>query len=336
MIAGTPHQSRWLKPSPRRSLTVDLLRQMVDAAFPHRNVVHAESLTDGLRNANFKLQFDRKPEFVVLRLYEHDASLCQKEVDLLDLIKDSVPTPTVLHAEPVGGNGIPPFLFLEYVDGISFRELKRNESADSIAEAAGAVGRVLASIGHTTFSRSGWLGPGPEVGAPLLEGANPAPRFVDLCLASANLQRRVSPDLRERITSLVWSYADAMASLDAERRLVHGDFGGRNLLMRRVAGRWEVAAVLDWEFAISASPLTDLGHFLRYESAARPCVERHFSQGYLQAGGRLPDDWRRLARVLDLIALCESLTHDELPQAVVAELVELVRATVENRDPRVA
>jgi len=32
--------------------------------------------------------------------------------------------------------------------------------------------------------------------------------------------------------------------------------------------------------------------------------------------------------------LCKSLTHDELPHDVVAELVDLVRATVENRDPR--
>jgi hypothetical protein len=47
----------------------------------------------------------------------------------------------------------------------------------------------------------------------------------------------------------------------------------------------------------------------------------------------LPDEWRRLARVVDLTALCESLTHDDLPDDVVVELVELVRATVDNRDP---
>ena len=35
-------------------------------------------------------------------------------------------------------------------------------------------------------------------------------------------------------------------------------------------GRWKVAAVLDWEFAISGSPLADLGSFLRYERTARP------------------------------------------------------------------
>jgi hypothetical protein len=55
--------------------------------------------------------------------------------------------------------------------------------------------------------------------------------------------------------------------------------------------------------------------------------------GYVRAGGRLPHDWLRLARLLNLVALCESLTHDELPDDVVAELVELARATIEDRDP---
>ena len=132
---------------------------------------------------------------------------------------------------------------------------------------------------------------------------------------------------------MVWSYAKDMAGLDEERCLVHGDFGKRNLLLQCVAGKWTVAAVLDWEFAISETPLIDIGHFLRYECAARPVAEPHFSEGFMSAGGKLPPGWRRLARAIDLIALCESLTHDELPDAVVAELIELIRATVEDRDP---
>ena len=182
--------------------------------------------------------------------------------------------------------------------------------------------------------RSVSAGPGPQVGAPLLEGANCGPRFVDLCLESADAQQRMETALRDQTQALVWSYAAQLARLDGESCLVHGDFGNRNLLVQQVAGNWSIAAVLDWEFAVSGSPLSDVGHFLRYECAAHPVVEPYFSEGYLQAGGRLPNEWRRLARVLDLLALCESLTHDELPSNVVAELVEMVRATVENRDPQ--
>jgi len=95
-----------------------------------------------------------------------------------------------------------------------------------------------------------------------------------------------------------------------------------------------VAAVLDWEFAVSGSPLLDIGHFLRYECASRPLAEPHFSKGFLRAGGTLPEGWRRLSRVVDSIALCESLTHETLPDTIVTELLELIRSTIEDRDPR--
>jgi len=163
---------------------------------------------------------------------------------------------------------------------------------------------------------------------------DPSPRFVDLCLASSNLQERMPADLRDRTRTLVWSFALQLAALDNGVSLVHGDFGKWNLLMRKGAGTWTVAAILDWEFAVSGPPPIDLGHFLRYECASRPLLEPHFSEGFLQAGGSLPEGWRRAARVVDSIALCESLTHDTLPAAVVAELLELVRSTVEDRDPQ--
>ncbi|MGA7560085.1 MAG: phosphotransferase [Terriglobales bacterium] len=302
-------------------------------AFPRAHVVDVQPLTDGWRNANFKLRLDCTPEPIVLRIYEHDGSICQKEVDLIRLIGRSVPVAEVIHAEAPGSEDIPAFVLMRYVEGISFRELARGGDTEAIAQAAYSAGETLASIGRTTFPQSGWLAPGPKVAAPLLEGPDRMLRFVDLCLASTQLRERMTVDLRDRTHALVWSWAPQLADLDEEACLVHGDFGKRNLLVRRMAGQWVVAAVLDWEFAVSSSPLADVGHFLRYERASRAVVEPHFSNGYLHAGGKLPRKWRQLARVVDLTALCESLTHDELPETVVSELVELVRATVENRDP---
>jgi aminoglycoside phosphotransferase (APT) family kinase protein len=66
-----------------------------------------------------------------------------------------------------------------------------------------------------------------------------------------------------------------------------------------------VAAVLDWEFAFSGSPLLDVGHFLRYERAAQPLREPQFSRGFVEHGGKLPEDWRHVVRVIDLTALAD-------------------------------
>jgi fructokinase len=275
-------------------------------------------------------------EPIVLRVYEHDPSLCRKELDLLGLVRQRVFVPELIHAEPDGLEGIPPFALFRFVDGITFRHQKRTADIDVIHRAAFAVGQTLAAISRFTFARPGWLGPGLEVTAPLLEGDNPAPRFVDACISSGNFERHVEASIRDQVRILIWSNASRLATLHQETHLVHGDFGKRNLLMRLDAGKPSVAAVLDWEFAVSGSPLIDIGHFLRYESAARPQLEPHFSRGFSDAGGQLPLDWRQLARLLDLLALCESLTHADLREDVVGELVEIVRATIEERDPKIA
>ena len=333
MLPGAPHEARWTRCEPRRTLAPKILDRIVQTAFPRCRVVEMQPLGDGLRNANFKLRLDGQPEPVVLRIYEHDASLCRKELDLLRLAGGSVPVPEVIHAEPCGLEDLPPFTLARYIEGVSLRDLRRRGDAGAAAEAAYSAGETLRAIGRVAFARPGWLGPGPAVTAPLLEGKDPMPRFVDLCLASSRLERRMPADLRDGASGLVWQWAPQLARLDEEARLVHGDFNGRNLLVRCLAGRWSVVAVLDWEFAVSGSPLGDLGNFLRYERAAHPLAEPHFSAGYLHAGGALPRDWRRLARALDVAAICESLTHDQLPDRAIAELVELVRAMVENRDP---
>jgi len=334
VIPGAPDASRWLRPEPRRTLPEAVLRRIVSRSLPGSRVLDAQPLSGGLRNANFKLFLDPGERSVVLRIYEHDASLCRKEVDLLRLLGGAVPAPGVIHAEPQGLDEIPPFAVLEYVDGIDLREVRRGGDAEAIAQAAESAGETLAAIGRFHFPKAGWLGPGPGVTAPLVEGADPMPRFLDLCLASANLRGRMPVEVRDRLHALAWTQAPALAELEREPRLVHGDFNGRNLVVRRAAARWRVVAVLDWEFAVSSTPLADLGNFLRHESAARPILEPHFSDGYRRAGGELAGDWRQLARWTDLLALCESLTHDGLPEAAAAELVELARATLETRDPR--
>ncbi|MCU1275504.1 MAG: hypothetical protein JWO48_2935 [Bryobacterales bacterium] len=332
MVSGAPEEARWIRPGPRSILPATVLDRIVQRAFSHGRAFAIEPFVDGLRNANFKLHLDGTAELFVLRIYEHDASLCQKEIDLMRLVGGSVPVPGLIHAEPRGFDDLQPFTVMRYIEGMSFLELKRTANADAIAQAAYSVGETLAAIGRFSFPKPGWLAPGPTVGAPLLEGADPVPRFVDLCLASANLEQLMPADLRNRISALVWSICPDLRSAQEDARLVHGDFNRRNLLVRPIGGRWSVATVLDWEFAVSASPLADLGNFLRYERGSRPVAEPNFSAGYLNAGGKLPPDWRRIARIIDLAALCESLAHEDLSDVVAEELVDLVRATAEDRD----
>jgi len=300
------------------------LERMVQAAFPRVQVSDVESLHGGLRNTNLKLRIESLAGPIVLRVYRHDPMLCQKELDLLRMVARAVPVPEVIHAEPRGIEELPPFALMRFLEGIPFRELKRSGDAAAIAQAAFSAGETLAAIGRFKFDKAGWIAPGPSVTWALPDG------FVDSCLESPNLQRRMTAELRKRTRGLT----SAISSLPEEMRLVHCDFSRRNVLVRPGDARWRVAAVLDWEFAVSGSRLADIANFLRYDLQSRPVAEPHFSAGYASAGGDLPDEWRYLTKLVDLVALCEMLTRDELPDGVATELVELVRATVEHRDPQ--
>lgn len=249
------------------------------------------------------------------------------------LVRESIPVPEIIYAAPSGQDGLPPFAVRRYVEAITYRELRRRGDPAAIACAAASAGETLAAIHRKRFPTAGWLGPGPTVGAPLLDGADSMPRFVDSCLSEPNLQRRLPPEVRDSVHRAMWSRASELAALEAQSNLVHGDFNKRNTLVECIDGQWKVAAVLDWEFAVAGTPLMDFGNFLRYERSARPQAEPHFSAAYLRAGGELPEDWRSLARLVDLVAMCASLAEDTLPEAVEVDLIELVRATVEERDP---
>jgi hypothetical protein len=97
--------------------------------------------------------------------------------------------------------------------------------------------------------------------------------------------------------------------------------------VRQEGGRWTVAAILDWEFAFAGSILVDIGNMLRYERPGQSRYEPHFSRGLADAGVDLPDDWFLRARLADLPALCELLTREDVPDAVVVELKDLIGET---------
>jgi len=156
---------------------------------------------------------------------------------------------------------------------------------------------------------------------------------MDRFLDSSIFQRRAGVDLVKLVHDFVWSYAPLLPNLGDECHLVHNDYGNRNILVNEVNGNWRVVAILDWELAISGSPVLDVGHFLRYECHDRPLREPHFSRAFAESGGHLPNRWQQVVKVVDLTGLVECLTHQDLPSDVETELLELINKTLSLGTP---
>ena len=308
-----------------------LIRDCIDIAFPDP-IARTEILSGGLVNTNIKIEFSSHQPPVVLRFYRGDAAVCLKESAVLRLVRTTVPVPAVIHVEPNGIDGSGPFSILEFVPGMTFQQLKRTKDLEAIHQAATSVGETLARIGKFQFPKPGRLQVEDNltVGSQYMEGPDPIPHLLDSFLQSRHLQQRIDITLQQKLHNLLWSWGAHLRAFDNESYLVHGDFGNRNILVDCINARWQVAAVLDWEFALSGSPLLDVGNFLRYETPDTPLREPYFSRAFIESGGLLPDDWRRASLVLDLTGLVECLTHEHLPDDVAAEILQLIESSLKN------
>jgi Ser/Thr protein kinase RdoA (MazF antagonist) len=234
----------WRRRSPATPVTPAQLAEILAAAGLHDSVRNVEYLSGGLVNTDYRLDL-ADGETLVLRLYDRDGSACAMETALLRMVKGDVPVPAVVHVEPAGFGALPPLALMTYIDGISLRTLKATLSDEELGPPAHAIGQVLARIAAVRFRNPGSLGPALDVGPWFAEPPDIVPKLIE------GLHPRLESGLARRIDDFIAGMAGRLARFDTEARLVHGDYGSANVLMRRVAGRWEVAAVLDWEFAFS-------------------------------------------------------------------------------------
>jgi aminoglycoside phosphotransferase (APT) family kinase protein len=306
----------------------NLPARVIARAFPGHRLERCEPVAGGVLNTVYRIAVRGIGGEFALRIHTRDPGGCRKELDLHELVAARVPVPEVVFADPAGEAGAGPCMLMRWVPGETYRQIKARRDAREIAECGRALGGVLARIGCFRFCRGGILGPGLAIGPGPVEGADAVPRMIEKFLAVPYAAARLPGATIARVCHFAWARAPQLAALDNESLLVHSDFGSPNLVMHRPRGCWEVAAVLDWEFAFSGSPLYDAGHLLRYEQPGRPGLEPHFSQAWRDAGGNLPENWRDLARTLDLTALCEMLARPALPESVTPEIVAQIETTV--------
>ena len=275
---------------------------------PGRRITWAERLGGGYRNENIRL-IAHDGEYVLRRYVRDDAALtCAIEAALAArLAAAGVPAAEVIAADPDGAAAGVPLLLARFVPGIMVSEAVARDRA-AAAGLGAAAGRALAAIGQVTFPRGGvFTGPGL---VPTPEGMpGSLPEFLESCLRAGHAASALSPGEIGGLRALA-AAADPLArSVGRSRQLVHSDYNGKNLLATGGDGRWSISAVLDWEFAFSGSPLTDIGNMLRFRGELPTGFADGFIAGYRDGGGELPARWREISEALDLFALADFLTR---------------------------
>jgi aminoglycoside phosphotransferase (APT) family kinase protein len=304
--------------------------RLVQAGLPAARVTGHHKALGGQSNTNIVVELAGPPARVVLRLYQRDPRQPRKEKALDELLaKRGAPSARILHvADDNPVNGLPYAIF-EWIDGHRLETVMLDMRRDHFAELAGPIGVALAAIHGIAFAHTGFFG--DDLGVA---------EAVDLGGAGlvAHLRRRLHAGpggarLGQKLTAQLLHFAEQEGSQleDWLGRpcLTHADFNPSNILVRRTnSGAWTVAAVIDWEFAFAGSPAFDFGNLLRPPLGDAPGFADAVAKSYAAAGGRLPADWLRIARIADLYAWADFLARPDPSHAVVAEARRRIEAVI--------
>jgi aminoglycoside phosphotransferase (APT) family kinase protein len=320
---GWRRKTDWLELQPTEIAA--LLRPVIG----DRPIVSVQRVTGGLVNTNLKVALSNPPHTLLLRLFQRERLKARIEVALDRLLDDRVPRARFLHFDetnPVTGH---PYAALQWIDGVQLGAVAGTAHAAALAELGARVGAVMAEIHSFRFDRCGFFTADLSVPAAIDLDRAALLAFMRECLRDGPGGKRLGAELTARLFAFVERGGDRLNAWLGVPSLTHADFNPSNILVCQDADAWRVAAVLDWEFALSATPAMDFGNLLRPPLGSQAGFVEALAHGYKAAGGFLPDDWLRIARVADLFAWADLLGRRSEDPALTADARRIFAATIE-------
>jgi aminoglycoside phosphotransferase (APT) family kinase protein len=303
------------------------LTRMIQPALPGAVAASSEAL-DGMANNSYRVVLDGRDSPVVVRVYTRAPESAAKEWEIMTHVSRRLPVPSILWHGQIPELCDKPYAVLRWVDGVPLDTIIRKGGADA-HQAAYAAGEVLGRIGSFTLPKPGFIGPGLTICEPMDSFAQAVRQCAEECAFKGLAAERMERDLAARMWAFAMQNAARLNRIRDGKCLIHADFHGRHLIMRRARGVWTVAGVLDWEFAFSGPQLFDMGQMIRYKGLP---AEYHddFARGFADHGGELPDDWRTLGRVCDLVNLLQFLSREDLTPEMLKHWVNALRYSLDE------
>ena len=247
------------------------------------------------------------------------------EIDaaVLHLVRGLLPVPEVLEVRREhASTGQPGFLVTSWLPGergdVVVDRLVRRADADGLDRLGRAMGELAGTLAGMPMRR-----PGTFVDAELGLGELPAdglPEWVEGRLAAWP-----SAD-RARLVAVAGPAQDLLDTL-GRACLVHSDLNPKNVLVD--PGALAITGVLDWEFAHSGHPWTDVGNLLRLDR--HPAYVDAVLEAWTGLRGGAPDALLEGARAADLWALVD-LAARAGDNPVADRAATLLRAIAESGD----
>ncbi|MBW4603881.1 MAG: aminoglycoside phosphotransferase family protein [Calothrix sp. FI2-JRJ7] len=303
----------WDRSTPWLNLDIDSLTELIQPVFKGCRVISAHATQGGLANTNYRLELSNVTSPILLRIFSRKNGTARKEFAINQLVKSCVRVPEYFYFADSNSITGHPYALMEWIDGYMLDSVIQSANIEDIGKIAGSVGCVLANIHSFRFEQAGFFNNELEVVQPLNMGSEGFLGFVYNNLINGNGHKHLGDELTQQFWNFCNTYAYLLDDIDFSSKapcLVHSDFGGTNILLKRSIDSWTIGGVIDWEFAYSGLCMADVGHILRPPLDSLPEWEEYFIKGYIANGGLIPSQWKRISKLLDLLAWVDFLNRD--------------------------
>src|SRR5579885_52479 len=269
-------------------------------------------LSDGCANSNFKITFSEHHAMpVLLRIYMRDKSALTREIKLHAFLKDHLPVANIIYHD-ASCSLIPyPYSIMGWMNGTLMRDVILDNDRQAISECAREAGAKLAILREMKFAKGGFFQDDFSI-RPFSQDEEYGPYIYSL-LDESRVADGLEIELLGKVKKLIAANLKYLPDKN-DANMTHGDYDPANILVDLQDGKWKISAILDWEFALSSTYLLDIGLFLRYSRRLPDCYATSFVAGIESNGKKLPPDWEKAARLMDLLCLLQLLYYNPVEQ----------------------
>jgi aminoglycoside phosphotransferase (APT) family kinase protein len=312
---------------PLIEVELDQLQSLLFPALRGAAITGVERVEGGLTNTLYRIETTDGSVSLCLRIFAAGRLTWERELKILALVSPSLPVPEVLLADCGGADFGHPYLIYQWIEGIMLNKFRRQMPTAALLSLAEPLGRLLAGVARFSFV-GGHNGALKDV----LVFKSPIEVLLsdnEEALMHGLARKRLGAALADAMCSRFDAGAVRLCELDHATSLVHGDLGWRNILVAPAEDSgWRISGLIDWEAAFLGSSLWDVGSLFRYSRRYSETFCQLFERGYRDAGGVLPEDWLRAARLLDATIQVATLNEEQERPVVFAECLALIEAMV--------
>jgi len=321
-------KENWERTKPLYKLHKREIEEMLQFFMPKEGLESAQLLGGGFSNLNYKLQVESFKKPFVLRI--SNEKNCKLENSLHGKLYKQMPVPEIHYSKYQGDQS---FSIMEWKEGIQLKELMYGNDVRAIRQSAFSVGCWLSEMRKIKFKESGFFNEDVEVSDPLKITPDTYLSLMKEFLIDGHVSRWLGKETTNELWDLTRRNNYFLKDIDEVPALVHSDYNGLNILVSEYKRNSKVTGIIDWEFAFSGPVYFDIGNMLRYENIPYFSeFENAFIEGLKSGGIILHHDWKKISKLVDLIALGSLLNHSYVGENRVKDIKQLVTQTIKNWD----